>query len=105
MTPTNNTPPTQPDAQQPSFEGLDDAICSARFSWRKSVGRWSAPTTYSLYKKGNSQWLAVVQEMKDGWFWYGGGRNTCAEPTNLETAKKEAMAHIKSIAPLTDPKP
>jgi hypothetical protein len=29
MTPHNNTPPTQPDAQQPADEGLDDAICSA----------------------------------------------------------------------------
>jgi len=29
MTPTNNTPPEQPDAQQPSGKGLDDAICSA----------------------------------------------------------------------------
>jgi hypothetical protein len=28
MTPTNNTPPTESDAQQPRFEGLDDAICS-----------------------------------------------------------------------------
>jgi predicted RNA-binding Zn-ribbon protein involved in translation (DUF1610 family) len=28
MKPTSNTPPTQPDAQQPSGEGLDDAICS-----------------------------------------------------------------------------
>jgi hypothetical protein len=28
MSPTNNTPPTEPDAQQPSSEGLDDAICS-----------------------------------------------------------------------------
>jgi len=36
--------------------------------------------------------------MKNGnWFWYGGGRNTCAEPTDLKTAKKEAMAHIKSV--------
>jgi hypothetical protein len=28
MTPTNNTPPEQPDAQQPADEGLDDAACS-----------------------------------------------------------------------------
>jgi hypothetical protein len=31
MTQTNNTPPTQPDAQQPTDEGLDDAICSPSF--------------------------------------------------------------------------
>jgi len=29
MTSTNNTPPEQPDDQQPADEGLDDAICSA----------------------------------------------------------------------------
>jgi hypothetical protein len=29
---TNNTPPTQNDAQQPTDEGLDDAACSA---WRE----------------------------------------------------------------------
>jgi hypothetical protein len=29
MTPINNTPPEQPDAQQPPYEGLDGAYCSA----------------------------------------------------------------------------
>jgi hypothetical protein len=28
---TNNTPPTQNDAQQPTDEGLDDALCSHSF--------------------------------------------------------------------------
>jgi hypothetical protein len=29
---TNNTPPTEPDAQQPTDKGLDDAICSRALS-------------------------------------------------------------------------
>jgi hypothetical protein len=29
MTTTNNTPPTQPDAQQPTDEGLDETPCCA----------------------------------------------------------------------------
>ena len=84
--------------KQKANTASDGAACSSRFSWRKYVGRWSQPTAYSLYKGDCAQWLAVVQGTKDGlWFWYGGGCNTCEVPTDLKTAKKEAMAHIKSI--------
>jgi hypothetical protein len=37
MTQTNNAPPTEPDAQQPADEGLDDATCSP--SSDSSVGK------------------------------------------------------------------
>jgi hypothetical protein len=35
---TNNTPPTEPDAQQPTDEGLDDAICSSCIILSASMG-------------------------------------------------------------------
>jgi hypothetical protein len=94
----NQTSLKPTDAEQPSGKGLDEKTCSSRFSWRKTVGRWSQPTIYSLYKGKSATWLAIVQGTNAGlWFWYGGGRNTCATPTDLKSAKKEAMAHIKSI--------
>jgi len=65
-----------------------------RLRWRKESIRYG-PNTHKLSRGG--EWLAVVQECKGGWFWYGGGRNTAGNPTDLETAKSEAMAHIKSI--------
>jgi len=69
-----------------------------RLSWRKEQVRWG-PLTYRLSRKG-VDWLAIVQESKvrGQWYWYGGGRNTCATPTDLETAKKDAKAHILSLA-------
>lgn len=67
-----------------------------RLSWRKEKQRFG-PETRRL-SRGGKDWLAIVQMNKDGsWFWYGGGRNTCSTPTDLETAKKEAMAHILSL--------
>jgi hypothetical protein len=81
--------------------GSDRQERLVRLSWRKAVGRWNQPTTYSLFR-GSGPWLAVVQSMKDGtWFWYGGGRNTSAAPTDLKTAKKEAKAHVLSLANAT----
>lgn len=69
-----------------------------RLRWRRSAGRWSQPTIHTL-SRGDGPWLAIVQETKGGgWFWYGGGRNTCGDPTDLATAKREAAAHIRSLA-------
>ena len=66
-----------------------------RLSWRKEKQRYG-PETRRLSRGGED--LAIVQKNKDGsWFWYGGGRNTCQTPTDLETAKKEAMAHILAM--------
>ena len=65
-----------------------------RLSWRKEQARWG-PLTYRLGRKGED-WLAVVQESKERgkWYWDGGGRNTNSTPTDLETAKKDAKAHV-----------
>ena len=66
-----------------------------RLSWRKEKQRYG-PETRRLSRGGKD--LVIVQKNKDGsWFWYGGGQNTCQTPTDLETAKKEAMAHILSL--------
>ena len=67
-----------------------------RLSWRKKKQRFG-PETRRL-SRGGEGWLAIAQKDKDGsWFWYGGGQNTCQTPTDLETAKKEAMAHILAL--------
>lgn len=67
-----------------------------RLSWRREKQR-HGPETRRL-SRGGKGWLAIVQKNKDGsWFWYGGGQNTCQTPTDLETAKKEAMAHILAL--------
>ena len=68
-----------------------------RLTWRKQQAQWG-PLTYRL-RRGGKEDLAVVQRDKEGtWYWYGGGRNTWANPTDLETAKKDAKAHILSLA-------
>lgn len=72
----------------------DEAEAAIRLRWRKESIRYG-PKTHKLSRGG--ELLAVVQECKGGWFWYGGGRNTARNPTDLETAKSEALAHIKSI--------
>jgi hypothetical protein len=67
-----------------------------RLSWRKEKQRYG-PETRRL-SRGGKDWLAIAQRNKDGsWFWYGGGQNTCSTPTDLETAKKEAVAHILAL--------
>jgi hypothetical protein len=67
-----------------------------RLTWRRVKQRYG-PETYRL-SRGGTDWLAVAQKNKDGsWFWYGGGQNTCANPTDLETAKTEAKAHVLSL--------
>ena len=67
-----------------------------RLSWRKEQARYG-PETYRL-RRGGKEELAVVQKNKAGsWFWYGGGRNTCAAPTDLATAKKDAKTHVLSL--------
>lgn len=67
-----------------------------RLTWRKEKERWGL-VTYRL-GRGDER-LATVQESKERgkWFWYGGGRNTCSEPTDLETAKRDAGAHIATL--------
>jgi hypothetical protein len=40
MTPTNNTPPKETQPQQPTEEGLDDAICSAFRAVKRDAGHW-----------------------------------------------------------------
>jgi len=58
---TNNTPPTQTDAQQPSFEGLDGAICSAFvFTSEKPT----EPGEYLLRIEGRI-FSVVVERYKD----------------------------------------
>ena len=60
MTPTNNTPPTETDAQQPSCEGLDDAICSRQFleliealdDWGKHFRHHGGPVSLTLMRAG-----------------------------------------------------
>jgi len=67
-----------------------------RLTWRREKPRYG-PETYRLSRTGG-EWLVVVQKNKDGsWFWYGGGQNTHANPTDLQTAKAEAKAHVLAI--------
>lgn len=69
-----------------------------RLTWRKGKrysGMMRLAATYCLCC-GDEE-LAIIQENGDQWFWYGGDRNTCATPTDLATAKKEAKAYILSI--------
>lgn len=68
----------------------------SRLTWRREKPRYG-PETYRLSRAGGD-WLVVVQKNRGGsWFWYGGGQNTHANPTDLETAKAEAKAHVLAI--------
>jgi hypothetical protein len=70
-----------------------------RLAWRREKPKYVrfGPETHHLSRAGGDR-LAIVQKDRDGsWFWYGGGRNTCANPTDLETAKAEAKAHVLSL--------
>lgn len=67
-----------------------------RLRWKRTTARWG-PETFTLSRGPGTQWLAVVQKHNTGpgWFWYGGGRNTCNQPPmELEAAKAAAMAHV-----------
>ena len=67
-----------------------------RLTWRKGKrreGMMRLPETYALHR-GDEE-LAICQRLQSGdWFWYGGGMNTADVPTDLETAKRDAKAHI-----------
>lgn len=65
-----------------------------RLRWKRDRPVWG-PETHTLSRGGD--WLAIVQECGDGWFWYGGGKNTSKSPTDLETAKAEAKKHIQQL--------
>lgn len=67
-----------------------------KLRWKNTTTKWG-PETYTLSRGKGYEWMAVVQKHKDGggFYWYGGGRNTCREqPTDLATAKAAAMKHV-----------
>ncbi len=67
MTPANNTPPTQPDAQQPSDKGLDDAICSPLLIIK--VKRWEYKITGDdkFVDNGACVQLLTQSKQRDSW--------------------------------------
>ena len=81
--------------QTPAASDLSVSTGSPRLRWKKDNGAYRA-TTHTLSRGGD--WLAIIQATGDGrWFWYGCGKNTSSSPTNLETAKAEAKAHVLSF--------
>lgn len=69
-----------------------------RLTWRKGKRRSGMMRLAKTYRlcRGDEE-LATVQETGSLWFWYGGGMNTAHKPTDLETAKRDAKAHILSL--------
>jgi hypothetical protein len=58
MTPTNNTLPTQPDAQQPTDKGLDGTACCASFEERCAEhDRLTAENAPPINPQGKPDWM------------------------------------------------
>lgn len=66
-----------------------------RLTWRKRKSRPYTPKTHGLYRTGETDELVIIQEKGSQWFWYGLGMNTCDRPTDLDTAKAEALAYAR----------
>jgi len=65
-----------------------------KLRWKKNKNGRYAPKSHSL-SRGDG-WLAMVQECRGGWFWYGCGINTASQPAkSLFDAKKEALDYVK----------
>jgi hypothetical protein len=63
---------------------------------RRKPERMNGPEMHEL-RRGDET-LAIVQACRsgDGYFWYGGGKNTSGEPPQpLDEAKSAAAAHVK----------
>jgi hypothetical protein len=67
---TNNTPPTQPAAQQPTDEGLDDAVCS--------------PLVWTRAEPSGS-----------GYYWYR--HHVLAKPVIYDVAANERFGFVKIL--------
>jgi len=98
---TKQTPKTTMNSETPNdTQNTDDKAVDlprlVRLTWRKGArrsGMMRLPETYTLYR--GCEKLATCQRLHSGdWFWYGGGKNTSSMPTDLETAKRDAKAHI-----------
>src|SRR5215471_8051266 len=64
------------------------------FRWKRGKdyeGLARLAKTYELFNGSES--LATVQQIKESgeWFWYGMGNNTSHRPTDLNSARNEAM--------------
>lgn len=66
-------------------------------NWRK-VSRDA--TTHQL-RRGD-RILVTVQRCDSGWYWFGLGKNTRANPQALDDAKRDAFAHAKIVQDAAD---
>jgi len=83
MTQTNNTPPTQPDAQQPSCEGLDGANCSRLLNALRRL--YEAADVYvACQDRATDERCGLVQPI------------TVAEGNELIAAQCEALEILQS---------
>ncbi len=67
-----------------------------RFSWKKK--KWSRSLevrdSYALNYGGDE--VAVLAPISNGYYWYGLGRNTAANPLDIEDAKAQCLAFAKT---------
>jgi hypothetical protein len=108
MTPTNNTLPTQPDAQQPTDKGLDGTTCSAFNLWWNDQEN-GCPTLVLNNDEQFAQavWNAAIKaansatwEKQDKW-----GEGNGYSPTKAAAAEEIGCAIRRLFVPNTPAQP